>query len=285
MPEAATATTAPPTGAVKYPPKKFVFVGEAGAGKTHLAASFPKPLVGFHFDNPDKADPYESIGEPTELKEDKNSGAQYRNYLNAKGLTVARVYFFVDLDPKDPKAWLDFQIAHAHFVKNLRDKDGKLRWNSAIYDSITAMGLKTRKDQQYRVNPDFKDSRLWRRDTTDEVEELIQITIPALPMNAIVITHISHFYDEVHGSQVHTPNLPGRLRTDIFSQYSEMYRLYVSGKDENGKSIRMLQTEANEDYHCYTQIGAPDGLVLPEYGGYKAIWSNYRPRRRLTTGS
>lgn len=284
MPDAtAAAPPMKPFGAIAHPPKKFILMAEAGAGKTTMLGSFAiggaGPVVINGFDNPDKFDVFEEHWgfKPGPEKKDPNFGFNYRCWFK-DGKLMVRVNYFVEKDYTEPTAWLDFTIYHAYFAKQCHDlkEAGKpQRWGTVAYDSLTATSLKTRMDQQYRVNPSFKDARRWRGETTDEIEKLLELTIPALPINAVIVTHINHRQNEVNGSMLHTPNLPGRLTVDVFSQYSELYRLYIA-RDEEGNKSRRLQTEADEEYNAYSQIKAPDGCE-PKY---RALWKNYDAKRR-----
>ena len=282
MPETITASTS--AFAIARPPKKFIIMGEAGTGKTTMLGSYAMhgagPVLINGFDNPDKFDVFEEHWNmiPGPEKFDKEYEIPYRCYFHPKTKAlIVRVNYFIEKDYNEPTAWLDFTLYHTFFAKQAHDLKaaGKpQRWNTVAYDSLTATTLKTRMDQQYRVNPTFKDARRWRGETTDEIEKLLELTIPALPMNAVIITHINHKMNDVQGWALHTPNLPGRLTTDVFSQFSELYRLYVD-RDEEGKKRRRLQTEADDEYNAYTQIKAPDGCA-PDY---RALWKNYDAKR------
>jgi len=270
-----------------FPPRKFMIMGEAGVGKTSLLATFPQPILSFHFDNPDKAEePYERLGDyerdpKTGLYLRPNPGilgpivnsdeGRYRWVTSRRtNKKIILIRFYKDIDPRDPRGWVDFHNYHTKLVHGgLYRADGTLRWNTIGYDSVGGMEFLARKDQQYRMNADAKDSRQWYGGSTDELEEFLQSSVPALPCNAVVITHIDHREDPIHGGFLHMPVAPGRLRINLFRDYSEMYRFYVA-KDEEG-THRRLQTAASGEFHAFTQIGAPDGCKPT----YRSLWVNW----------
>jgi hypothetical protein len=90
-------------------------------------------------------------------------------------------------------------------------------------------------------------------------------------INVVIITHVDEERDEVNGTFLRVPKMPGRLRRTISSGYSELYRSFVK-PGENGAREYLLQTQTDNIWNCATQIDAPN----PCKPHFKMLWANYR---------
>lgn len=167
------------------------------------------------------------------------------------------------------RAWERFQRR----MNRIDDEVGY--WKTIVLDSVTFAELAARKLNQYKINPRSREPRQWFAGSTDALEEMIMMTFSAIPVNVVVIAHISEKTTTVHGTEVFAPNAPGRLRGNLASAFPEYYHAEVV-EDEKKNRIFQLQTRRDGQFNCASQIGAPDPCT-PEF---KAVWAGWEAEGR-----
>jgi len=93
--------------------------------------------------------------------------------------------------------------------------------------------------------------------------------LAALPMDVVVVCHVDEDKDEVHGTMVRNPKLPGRLRKGAAAGYMELYHL--AARRTGQETEWTVQTQSDALYNCASQIQAPNGCA-PDYA---ELWSNF----------
>lgn len=239
------------------PPIHVMPYADSGAGKSTFAATFPKPMLVFMFDPRGKEWPYLRRGI---VKED---GHVYSK-KNPDQLLI-QIERYLDDDFRHPDAYSRFMDRLSTFVEEY----GK--WASVVLDSVTFAALAARMWHKYDLNKTAKDGRQWFGGATDLIEELLMGRFAALPMNVVVCAHTEEEKDEVNGSFVRTPLVPGkRLNKAVLAAFQEVYHLGVQ-RDEKGNVTHTLQTRSDQLWSASTQIQAPNGCE-PDYA---ALWSNF----------
>ena len=249
---------------IDHAPTHTIVYGDSGAGKTTFASTYPKPALVFAFDPFDKATPYLKRGEAKPYATDERGTPVREVYSKKTGALLIRVEWYVEGDLTAPEAY-------ARFLARLKTfQDEYDAWKTCVIDSVTFMELTARKWHQYRLNPKAKEPRQWFAGSTDLVEEMLMGRFATLPMNVIVISHVDEDKDEMHGTFVRSPKMPGqRLRKGVMAGYGELYRAYV-GKYEDGSRAYLLQTRSDAMWNAASQITAPD----PCEQQYAALWAD-----------
>lgn len=245
--------------------------GDSGSMKSTFAASFPKPILIFFFEALGKEAPYLRVGESNT---GRIPGPPYptQDVFDQAGELLIRLEYFRDLIPNQPTAYTLFQNRfamiqqHLYGMKPLQDEP---LWATVVFDSVTDLELSIRKNAQYRLNPTAKDPRQWYGSSTEQLEEILMISVGSLPVNVVTICHIDEDKDESNGQIVRNPLFPGKLRKKASGSYSEFYRAGVK-RGEKGESIWFLQTQTDQQFGANTQILAPNGC--PPH--YEALWTN-----------
>jgi hypothetical protein len=185
---------------------------------------------------------------------------------------VVRVRWFQERDPYRPTAYSDFLTRMSGLERDIAE------WGlqTLVVDSTTFMELSARKWHQYALNVGTKEPRQWFAGSTDLLEEMLMMRLASVPINICVLAHIDQDRDELHGSLVRNPALPGRLRTRSPSGFSELYRAFIH-RSEDGSETYALQTRSNEMYGAQSQIDAPNPCGQ-RFGDLWAGWGGaYRP--------
>ena len=250
-------------------PIHVLVYGESGSKKSTFAATFPKPILVFFFEALGKDQPYLRAGK---ISSPRIYEGPYpiREIYNEKGELVIRIEYFRDPDPLQPLAYSLFlsrfaQIKRAIFNPNLVPNEPK--WQTIVFDSVTDMELAIRKNAQYRLNPTAKDARQWFGESTNQIEEVLMLSVGSIPINVVTVCHIDEDKDEVGGFMVRNPAFPGRLKKRSAGSYSEFYRAGVK-TTEKGERVWYLQTESDSLFNAASQILAPNGCS-PDYN---ALW-------------
>lgn len=263
--------------------------GYSSAGKSTLAATFPQPLYVCCFDGRSKAGPYHRLGnavESTQLE-----GGVPVDLVWKDDTLVAEIRYYHDLDPENPNAWRQFREDQHSFKAS--------DWGTWVGDSLTAASLAARLEQQYVINPNSKQAMQWHAGATDQLELQFLRRVTGYTCNVITVCHVaekdvvipamgqqparkidkrveSPFEDE-EGRVVVMRGLsaPGRLSAKgaLMSQYGEVYRAFAT-RTKEGRVVRALQTQPDDEWVATTQIDAPD----PCASNYEALWENWDRR-------
>lgn len=244
------------------PPVHNLTYGDPGSRKSTFAATFPKPMQVFFFDPIGKETPYLRQGNPTDIYINPKYNIYARDVLDDAGELLIRIEYFSDVDVKNPSAF-------PAFLRRMQDFYNELTyWQTAVVDSVTFMELCSRKYQQYKLNKTSKDPRQWWAGSTDAIEEMLQGSFGAMPINVVVVCHVDEDKDDFNGMIVRKPKAPGRLSKGLAAGYSEVYHAYVY-KDSEGNRQYALQTQPDAMWIAETQIDAPD----PSWGDYELLWT------------
>jgi hypothetical protein len=251
------------------PPLHIACYGGAGARKSTFFATMPRPIVVACFDAVGKDTPYWELGTVTEPKTNK-FGVAVRQILSPKKERVAVIEYYHDPLVDNPQA----AAAFMERLNKLHKEVDKGDVGTFCLETVTSSTLTTRKMYQYDLLQGAKDPRKWYAGSTDVLEEILMIQLPALTCNVCVGLHLSKTKVESENTKesgavvmVRAPLLPGRLMDTFASQWPEIYRAYI-GRDEDGKKVGLLQTRTDERYEAASQIRAPD----PCSGAYPALW-------------
>lgn len=247
---------------MNHPIQHWLIFGDAGAGKTTAATTFPKPILVFQFDPLGKETPYLQRGVVQESK--ATDGTFVRDVLSrSTGDLLIRIEHYLDSDPQKPTAYRRFLNRLVNLERDI-EAEG---FRTVVIDSATFMELMARKLAQYVLNPTSREPRQWFASSTDTLEEVLMIRLGSLPINVVVLAHISDDKDELHGFMVSNPALPGRMSKRGPAGYGELYRAYVT-VDEKGTREFLWQTRSGGRWNAASQIGAPD----PCPQDYTALW-------------
>lgn len=262
---------------------QFLVYAPAGAGKSSLFATFPKPMVVLGFDRPSKMGPYlkRGIAGPV-IEGDQGQALIYVNSKNDPTKTIVQVELFLD-DALTPDGTLH-PLAYPRFISRLPTlfeevREGK--WATVVIDSLTFMKLATKNMHQYSLHKTERDPRKWDAQATDDLEKALCCQLTSImTANICVAAHVSkpENKDEFAGTMVYEPSAPGRLakRDGLAAAFGEMYTIRVTREKDTGRIIRRLQTQPDMAYNCMSVlIDAPDGLALNGRDDYNNLWSNY----------
>lgn len=280
----------------QFPPKGFVVYGKSGVGKSTFAATLAGPKLVQMWDADDKAMPYwkrlKQVGgtiypelnkAATEFdlsaKGDGSLIIPVRYGLNKKGQCVLQVENYQEPDPEHPTSYIKWKARMANFFQEA------LAWSAFVTDSATEMAICCRNREQFVTQPTVKEPRLWFGAATDEMERVWTQRFRGYKTNVVLCMHIKRMVvsvggqtgkEDIDGQMIWKLSAPGRLADadGVPSQYSEVYRLYLSkDTDDAGNRIRLLQTKLSGSHNACSQIDAPDPCI-PEY---LALWQNYQP--------
>ena len=183
---------------------------------------------------------------------------------------MIRIEYFLDFDPENPTAYEKF----CYRMAVLQHEYGN--WNTIVFDPVTFMELAARKRHEKVLNPMQKfargtDTRQHYSGATDDLEEMLAIRAPSLPMNVVILAHIDERRNEVSGEILRGPFAPGRLskRSQLVAVTQETYHSYCY-RDDGGKRQFALKTANDGVWQACSQIDAPD----PCYPHYESLFQN-----------
>lgn len=250
-----------------HPPIHCMPYGEAGAGKTEFAISFPKPILFQCFDPHGKDGPVLRAGRPSDLYNDPETGMMSRLvYGKASDEVIIKVEYYLDLDPENPVAWDNYCKRMRRFVGEWN------RWGTIVADSVTFAEMTARWYSEFKANRTNNDGRAHYGYSAKQLELNLISRLAAIPTNVVVPAHVEKDKDQGYGPgsrALYNPLAPGQMSKKFPSGYAELYRLYV---DEKGQ--RVIQTVPDMQYNAATQIGVPDRTVLPRVASYEALWKH-----------
>jgi hypothetical protein len=193
---------------------------------------------------------------------------KYRDVFDANQGHLARLVYFHDDDPYNPKAWSEYQF----FIRNVSQYHS--HFPTTVIDSASFMEAAVRKYDQYVLNPDVKDPRKWYAASAMALEEAIWLHPISWPVNVVLTCHVETDKDEVHGTFVRTPSVRGKqLQGKIGAAYQEMYREFIHIDPATGVHQHVLQTRLDAMYTARTMIHAP----TPCQADYNALWGGAAP--------
>lgn len=249
---------------MKNPRTHTIIFSPLGEGKTHAVRTWPKPMLFLGFDPPDK---FGVLRRGAKIQESTGRFGPVEEMTHSDG--VIRVEHFHDSTllqrQPTPTAFANF-----HDRLDLLYSEYK-KWATVVIDSVTYAMMAARHQAQFVTNKGSRDPRQWDRDAADLGAQLFMGGLAMLRTNVVLICHVRTWRDE-KGNPIETSmTLPGRLRdpgSGLGIGYGEIYRLYKQWSEKKQAYVRRFQTEADDEFHCATQIGAPNKCLAK----YEALW-------------
>lgn len=238
--------------------RTFLFYGEAGVGKTCLAASFPGPIKYFDFDS-------------------KVSSAA-SHYSDNKELLEN-----IDVEQYPAVGKIDNKSPFMKFAEDLNKFDTEQRkdqkYKTAVFDSFTALLYMVTQEEMRQLSdraskrttmlgvssPDLNDYGTINNYTLHLVNKILSIPID----NIIFIAHLMQDKDESTGVITYTLQATPALRSAIPKLFQEVYRIHT--KSEAGKTKRFAQTQGDRRFVARSQISKLKDLVEVTNSGYGEI--------------
>jgi len=258
-----------------------LLMGRPGAGKSHFAATFPKPMLVFGFDPAGKEDPYLDRGTAGPITEAKSKNGlysfAYRDIYSKKekGRVIIRYEYWGESNPIKPDRYPTFMARTMALEQEIRESG----WKTIVLDSATYFELTARAFSENGVNrlndkgEVTKDQRIHYGYSAHACEQYLMMRLPNLIMcNTIAITHIDEQKDYSSGAEDGAvvrkmAALPGKLPNRIAGGYGECWLIYrpnPAGKE------RLLQTQEREGsmFDCKSLKRFPD----PCPAHYELLW-------------
>ena len=242
---------------------QVIIYGDPGIGKTDFLSGFfspERPGCVWLFDASKKAFPYYNPARfpGRELQPDivaDKWGTPCRE-VRQDGKLVLRIEYYHDADYTNPESAQRFMD---RMVKAQRDHEKGTYWGYVL-DSATAASMKHRMFDRYIQNEGAKDGRQHYAAEADAMEKILLQQLPQLTCTVGVAMHVSKADEkiEMEGAKVRAPLVRGRVFDNLATQWSEIYRLYIE-KDDQGRKLRRLQTEADGKWMATSAMGMPDG--------------------------
>jgi hypothetical protein len=252
-------------------------VGVWGGGKTHLAATFPKPLISLQTDPYGKEGPILNRGIVDQTAYQGEFG-QYLTKVHSKvdpERLLCQIEYFHDPDPRKPAAFNQFR----NRFDTLYPEIAAGKWATVVVDGLTFLEMRSRKLAQY-MTVRGKDPRRWYASSKEDLEEMIADRAGSMRCNVVVCVHLDPVYDEELGHDVYKLAAPGKLSGRFGAGFPEMYVCHGL-KQVDGKMNYWLQTRT--DTKCKAEsvfLEASD----PCEAHYAALWSNYDTRHGVKDG-
>lgn len=251
-----------------------LILGKDGAGKSWMVASFPKKMLVFLTDAPDKADAYLRRGVPGEIE--KGQFCYYQNVFSEKDpkKLIIRVEYWGESNPDNP-------TSYGRFVSRTANLEGEITtegYQSVVLDSATAFELMARYYSENNINKQNNKGELTKNGmlhyafSAHACEQFLMTRWPNLiATNAIVIGHYDlqkdSSDDEERVEVKQMIALPGKLPNRIGSQYSEVWRVYI---DREGNRVLQTGPRPNNSFACKTSVGFKDGI----WPHYESLWGS-----------
>jgi hypothetical protein len=245
--------------------------GQPGTEKSTFLSTWPKPMVVLATDPFGKEAPYLRRGTPdAEL----STGAQgqpvrlVRSRRDGEAILV-QIEYYHESDPDRPQAWPQLYDR----LDSLRAEVFAGVWQTVVLDGVTMLEMYNRNWQEFSPHSPLRGTKEPRRyfgAATSDLERLLVMRFGALPCNVGVTAHVDSDKDEIYGTFLFSPHLPGRLksRQEMAAAYTEVYRSVYDPKT----GLCRLQTRPDERYHAMsTYLKAPNPCA-PEYEALFANW-------------
>jgi len=250
-----------------YPSSTWLIYGDPGSGKSHFAATFPKPMLVFCMDPRAKAMPYLKRGKLGEMQRYAD-GTPYQSVLHPKDAEkeLVRVEYYQDTDLKGGNKTVYAYERFEERLLSLTEEVENGEWATVVLDSLSFLEYQVRKLHQYKLNSTSKDRRQWYDASSDALEEICYARLTWLPVNVVVLAHVADTKAKIGDKIAYTVDAPGFKGRKLPGAFAEVYVIHASGDGE-----RIVQTENDTNFIATSQIMAPNGCQ-PHY---KALWSNW----------
>jgi hypothetical protein len=257
---------------------KVSVMGIAGAGKSHFAGTFPKPMLVLLCDPDGKDTPYVERGivlEPLKYG-DLNQPVTRVMSLRQPDRELIRIEQFEDRTYDDPDGFL--RLLSRLDVAAREVEQGM--WRTIVLDGYSFaqfLAMEMRSRGQFTAPLDRRTQEpMVAAYATGDIERLVWGRLRALRCNVVMPCHIDEDRDEAHGKQLRNPKAPGRMRQGTTAAFPESYRVYTVTSPD-GTIVRQLQTQPDNDFNCFSQsIHAPS----PCWPDYNSLWPNWETNER-----
>jgi hypothetical protein len=253
----------------------MLLYGEPTLGKSTMAATAPKPMKVFCFDQKQKEMPYLKRGKIMEEgdvgygKEGKIRVPFIKVAHRQTGEHIVTIEYFRNVDPENPYAYPAFLAAMTEMHKDFD------YYETFVLDSVTFLEKAARYYDQFVTNAGAKHKGQHYIVSAEAVEMQVMGRFASLPKNSIVIAHVHEKRNKEgedeskqrFGSlKLYVPGAPGKKAKELPSAFSEIYRTFVEGKEYK------LQTKTDGLWLAATQIDAPN----PCAPTWSSLWANWK---------
>lgn len=222
---------------------KILLFGAAGSGKTCFAASLPTPMLYLDFDN-------------------KVDSAALFHKNDKERLENIDVRVLAPILVQSPMVELE-KIIQDELIPQQRA--GQMKYKTLVLDSLTVFSAAALKyiveTNQGIKRPVSKQGQQPTRTDYGILKREFQKLIPgilSLPMNVIMLGHISTERDDITGEIIRGTMLDGSFGKELPVFFKEVW---VSRVDEKGNHL--AQTRSDSRFSCRSQIpGLPNPLKL-----------------------
>lgn len=241
--------------------KMFLFAN-SGVGKTCFASTWPGPIYFFDFDGKiSSAKEFLQVRKPEKIND-------------------------IDFDQFRPLPTVSSGEIFTRFQQKLMEmeqqiKDGKFGFKTVVFDSCTLFWEALMR-WVIQTNPGIKrvsENVPAQHDYAIAGAQFRQVMLrlAAFPCNVLVTGHIKTEKDDETGRIEFKPSVSGRLTEFVPALFEEVYRGYVA-TDEEGKKVRLAQTNNDGKYDCRSQIqGIPEVINL----SYRSIYEAKKKGKEL----
>lgn len=210
---------------------KVLVVGPAGSGKTCFAAGFPTPILVFDFDGK------------------INSAAAF--YASDKERLAA-------IEVRDMRRNFEETDHIAEMLRALREEvvPNPTKYKTIVIDSATTFSaamlrhiVKTnpgvkRTSSIQGLQPGLQDYGILKREFARILSSFL-----ALPVNFVMLGHVSTDKSDLTGEIIRTPNLDGSFGAELPIYFEEVYRSYM----KDGKPFAQTKSDSYYEF-CRSQI-------------------------------
>jgi len=260
---------------------------ESGTGKTTFAATLiqkrnPRPVLVQLFDAADKGTPYRRRGDRTVL-ESWDYGERENVYCGEQLVAVIERWHEkqgkgsggITMKGGSKVATAKYVrqgVVFEMYLERMRDfADETQQWYAYIHDSSTFCEHAVR-NYLSGVMHVADNMMIWAQ-ATDELERFYLNLFPDLDITTVVLSHsvpqkVKQRDDKgrvkmIRGEAGDVPyevRLPGRLASDIYATFGEVYRGYVKLEKSSPDPTFYLQTRPDGVWRCSSQLGVPDPI-------------------------
>lgn len=210
---------------------KVLVVGPAGSGKSCFAAGFPLPILVFDYDGK------------------INSAAAF--YANDKERLS-------QIEVKDMRRNFEETDHVAEMLRVLREEvvPNPTKYKTIVIDSATTFSaamlrhvVKTnpgvkRTSSVQGLQPGLQDYGILKREFARIISSFL-----ALPVNFVMLGHVSTDKNDLTGEIIRTPNLDGSFGAELPIYFEEVYRSYM----KDGKPFAQTKSDSYYEF-CRSQI-------------------------------
>lgn len=254
----------------KHPSTSFLVYGDPGSGKSHFAATFPKPMLVLCTDPRGKAMPYLRWGKLEEEGFDDAGTPFQRIHSRTSGKMGIQLEYYADDNIRGGTNTIYAYERLEERLISLKTEVYAGAWRTLVLDSLSFLEYQVRKLHQYKLNPEsnagkVQDARQWYNSSAEVVEEFCYSQLTWLPINVVVLAHVRDAKANIRGNATWTPEAPGVKGRKLPGAFAEVYVLHSTTEG------RYLQTQNDTSFIATSQIMAPE-VFDPTYTKLWEVW-------------